>query len=381
MAADADARVLIVGGGIAGLTTAIALRHYGIDSLVFEQVDDVRKSQHGSGLTLHINATRAFKHLGLLDELSTVAAPLDGFRFMTSRGKRIGIAHHIEGETTLGILRPLLHEFLVDAVGEERLQLGAKLLRFEQDDDGVTAHFADGRNARGEVLIGADGFDSTVRTQLIGKSEPRYAGYCTRRGVAETEAARDRFHVVFLGRGQRFVFLPVGQRHVYWTAATNEPPGGREDGSDLKRRVLELFEGWPDPVKALVEATDESNTFFADIYDRDPVRRWGEGRATLLGDAAHPMTWDRGQGAGQGIEGGVMLARRLADGGDPADTLRAWEAERIARTSKVVLSSRRSGKLQQTDNPFLHLVVKQALRVLSRDAVWKLPNRADQIDY
>ena len=106
----------------------------------------------------------------------------------------------------------------------------------------------------------------------------------------------------------------MGQGYLYWTAATNEPPGGKEDGAEIKRNVLERFQGWPDPIESLVQATDESNTFLSDTQDRDPVERWGEGRVTLLGDAAHPMTWDRGQGASQGIEGAVLLAKQLAQG-------------------------------------------------------------------
>jgi hypothetical protein len=86
---------------------------------------------------------------------------------------------------------------------------------------------------------------------------------------------------------------------MYWTAATNAPPGGKEEGADIRRTVLERFQGWPERVEDFVQATDDSNLFLADTYDRDPVERWGEGRVTLLGDSAHPMTWDRGQGAGQ----------------------------------------------------------------------------------
>jgi 2-polyprenyl-6-methoxyphenol hydroxylase-like FAD-dependent oxidoreductase len=265
----------------------------------------------------------------------------------------------------LGVLRPRFHEFLVDNVGEDKLQLGAKFVRYEQDGDGVTAHFADGRAVRGDVLIGADGLKSTVRAQVLGGSEPRYAGYVTRRGVLETEMAKDGLERIFLGPGRRFLYYPVGRWYVYWTSATNEPPDAKETGAEIKRTVLERFRGWPAPVEEIVESTDDSRSFLAPTYDRDPVERWGEGRVTLLGDSAHPMTWDRGQGAGQGIEGAVLLAKALGQGGNRVTTLRAWEAERMPRTAKIVKDSRRVGRLGQSEKPIPRFAHQVGARITS----------------
>ena len=121
---------------------------------------------------------------------------------------------------------------------------------------------------------------------------------------------------VILGKARRFAYFPVGGPWVYWSASTNEPAGQEESPDELKRAVLEEFAGWPAPVEEFVNGTDDANTFRADTYDRDPLKHWGEGRVTLLGDAAHAMTWDQGQGACQGIEGALLLAKALAEGGD-----------------------------------------------------------------
>ena len=370
--ADKDATVLIIGGGIAGLTLAIALRRHGTDSIVFERADDLRKTQVGSGLHLGYNATRAFKHLEMLDGLMELGAPVERFEFMTRSGKHLGTTRKIEGELALGLLRPDLHQYLADTLGADGVQTGAEFVRFEQDGDGVTAHFAGGRQVTGDVLVGADGLQSAVRVQLLGESEPRFAGYVTRRGIVATELANDGLHRNFLGLGQRFKSHPIGKGKVYWTAATNEPPGGKQTGAEIKQTVLELFEGWPEPIGSFVSGTEESDTFLADTYDRDPVDRWGEGRVTLLGDAAHPMTWDRGQGACQGIEGALILAKQLAQAdGDPATTLREWEAERIPRTKRAVLDSRRSGALEQSENPVVRFILNRLIKLVTKGPLYE----------
>src|ERR671929_2185824 len=123
MAGDRDAIVLVIGAGIAGLTAAIALARRAISAIVFEQAEVLGQTQVGSGLALGYNVTRAFRHLGLLDELAPRAARLTGLRFMTGAGRDLGTAHEVEGELAMGILRPALHEFLVDAAGREQIEL------------------------------------------------------------------------------------------------------------------------------------------------------------------------------------------------------------------------------------------------------------------
>ena len=351
MARDEDARALIVGAGPSGLTAAVALRRRGIDALVFERSDDLGRLQAGSGLGLGYNVARAFRHIGLLDELTASAARITRFEYTTDRGRKIGNMPVAEDELQLGVVRSALHQVLLAAVGDSAVQPGKDFTRFEQDASGVTAEFADGSSARGQVLIGADGLNSTVRAQIHGQAEPRYAGYVTRRGTLESDRADQGLFQMVLGRGERFFHYPVGPGLMYWTAVTDEPQGQSEDPAELKRFVLERFGGWADPIPSLVERTDPSHTFRAEIYDRDPIERWGEGRVTLLGDAAHPMTFNMGQGAGQGIESAVFLARHLSEEGDPATALKAYEADRTARTKRFVELSRRLGVIMQWRNP------------------------------
>jgi 2-polyprenyl-6-methoxyphenol hydroxylase-like FAD-dependent oxidoreductase len=217
---------------------------------------------------------------------------------------------------------------------------------------------------------------------VLGESEPRYAGYATRRGVVESDTAKDGVMLTILGRGQRFKAYPVGKWYVYWTASTNEPPGGKEAPDVSKRTVLERFAGWPDPVETLVNTTLDDKVFFGDTYDRDPVERWGEGRVTLLGDSAHPMTWNRGQGASQGIEGAVLLAKRLAQAGDdPEAALREWEAERIPNANKVVRSARKVGRTEQAEKAPLCFMRNRMMKLVTTRPFFKFANRDQWVEF
>src|SRR5919199_506708 len=118
-----DTRVVIIGGGIAGLSATIALRHYGIESMVYEQADDLAKTQVGSGLSLGPNVTRAFKHLGILDEVIHLTSDVTGFEFKTKDGEHLATARPLRGEKTLGVLRPAVHSFLAEKAGADQVQL------------------------------------------------------------------------------------------------------------------------------------------------------------------------------------------------------------------------------------------------------------------
>jgi len=138
---------------------------------------------------------------------------------------------------------------------------------------------------------------------------------------------------------------------VYWFATRNAPQGETDLPGAAKKNLLELFQGWHEPIHALISATEESAILRNDIQDRDPLPSWGSGRVTLLGDAAHPMTPNFGQGGCQAIEDALVLARMLRTHSDVPAALRSYEAERIARTSPIVLRSRQAGVLAQLENP------------------------------
>jgi 2-polyprenyl-6-methoxyphenol hydroxylase-like FAD-dependent oxidoreductase len=199
------------------------------------------------------------------------------------------------------------------------------------------------------VLIGADGLHSRVRAGLFGDTPPTYSGYTCWRAVV-------RFDHTLLwpgeswGRGARFGQVGMSGGQVYWFATKDAPAGGRGAAGE-KAELQRVFRGWHEPVEQLIAATDESVILRHDIYDRPVLGRWGNGRVTLLGDAAHAMTPNLGQGACQAIEDAVVLARELAARRDLPGALRSYETRRIGRANSIVTASRRLGAIGQWSHP------------------------------
>jgi 2-polyprenyl-6-methoxyphenol hydroxylase-like FAD-dependent oxidoreductase len=280
-------------------------------------------------------------------------------------------------EAVLGraaVHRADLQALLAREVGEGTLRLGTEVGAFEQDESGVRVLLADGSRESADILVGADGLRSRVRARLFGLEEPRYAGYTAWRAVVEPEEELLPWGAGFesWGRGARFGCAHVGRGRIYWFATTNAPEG-EKDGppgslAGAKAKLLHLFSPWHRPVADLVEAAEEGAILRTDIYDREPLgERWGEGRVTVLGDAAHPMTPNLGQGACQAIEDAVVLARCLGERGATAESLRSYERLRSDRVALVVRRSRRVGSIGQAKNPAICWLRDRALAMIPRE--------------
>jgi 2-polyprenyl-6-methoxyphenol hydroxylase-like FAD-dependent oxidoreductase len=341
-------RAIIVGAGIGGLSAALALRRAGIDATVLERADDPRTTQVGGGFHLWGNALRASRKLGLEERFEDIGAVIRHTEFFSWRGKHLAEwpVAEVSGAVDavdLGVSRADLQRVLHDAAGEWVVP-GAELVSFSDDGDGVTATLADGRIERGDLLVGADGLRSAVRSQLLGPARPDYSGYVqwqtvTREGADLLGEGMER---IFFGPGLRTVFHHVGGGQLFWAAVTYGPESDAGAPPGRKRTLLERFRGWPEPIEAAIEGTPEDQIVGLAVYDRKPVKRWGEGRVTLLGDAAHPMTTNTSQGGNQAIEDGVVLANCLSADGDVSGALRRYEEQRIPRTALLVKRSRQA---------------------------------------
>jgi 2-polyprenyl-6-methoxyphenol hydroxylase-like FAD-dependent oxidoreductase len=364
-----EERILISGAGIGGLTAACALVRAGLDARVVERAPELLSV--GAGITVQANAMVALRRLGLDAAVLAEGGQLGLSQILRDDGLVLastsldGLEREV-GAPSIAIHRARLQRVLLDALGRERVELGADVTRFEADDAGVAVRLADGRRLDGALLIGADGLRSAVRAQLHGDEEPSYAGYTTWRGVAEDPGLAPGQAGEMWGRGRRFGFVGIGFGEVYWFSVIDAPAGGRDSPGRVRADLLERFGDFGGPARKLLEATDEAAIVRTDIADRPPLARWGEGRVTLLGDAAHPMTPNLGQGGCQAIEDAVVLAECLAGASDGEAGLRAYEDRRAERAHWFVAQSRSVGKIAQASGSVSCWLRNTAFRLAPR---------------
>lgn len=360
-------KIGINGAGIGGLAAAIALRKFGLDVAVYEQAS--RFARVGADINLTPNAVRALDGLGVGDVLrETAARPTHRISRTWDTGEetsRLPMSDEAErryGAPQLTMHRADLMKGLEGALPSDFVDLGRKAVAVSQDASGVTVQFADASEEKVDVLIGADGIHSMVRTALFGQESPVFTGVIAYRAVVPAERLAgvpnlDAFTkwwgqdpetqiVTFpLNRGRDiFVFATVAQdawRHESWTT-----PGRVED-------LRSAYAGFHPDARALLDACDD--VLVSALYVRDPLPTWSSGCATLLGDACHPMMPFMAQGAGMAIEDGVVLARCLAAAAPQGaaaipEALARYQAARHARTSRIQIGSRSNAWLKEGGN-------------------------------
>ncbi|RKH14471.1 FAD-dependent oxidoreductase [Corallococcus sp. CA047B] len=355
-AASAPVRhVLIAGAGIGGLTLACALHRAGLRATVLERADALR--QVGAGITVQMNASLALRRIGLCDAVVAEGARVDETVLFDAKGARltrmdVGALQRELDAPMVAVHRARLQSVLRAHVGpEDTVRLGVAVTGFQDDGARVTASLSDGTTVSGDVLVGADGLRSAVRTGLWGQQPTRYSGYTSWRGVCPAADLVSTGHLSETwGPGARFGIVPIGHGEVYWYATLNAPAGTEDAPGQTLAVLRERFAGWHAPIAALLDATSPDRVLRTDIHDRPPLRHWSRGRVTLLGDAAHPMTPNLGQGGCQAIEDAVVLAECLAAPGPVEDALRAYEARRVTRANQIVVRSWRMGRVGQWEN-------------------------------
>jgi len=344
--------ILIVGGGIGGLTLALELAQRGIAHRVFEAAPAIKPV--GVGVNLLPHATKLLAELGLEGALARVAVETAESHFYNRfgqliyqepLGRRAGL-----GWPQFSVHRADLQAALMERAGE--VELGKQCAGFEQDAQGVTLRFADGSSARGAAAIGCDGIHSVLRRQLFPQDgPPRYSGVNMWRGVTRWPPYLGGATMVragWLATG-KMVIYPIrthadGTQLVNWVFEIETPQHQQWDWNrkarveDFFARVADWKFDWLD-IPAMLRAAELVLEY--PMVDKDPLTCWTQGRVTLLGDAAHPMVPRGSNGAGQAILDARALAEELARAA-PQQALAAYEARRLAPTSNVVLENRRN---------------------------------------
>jgi 2-polyprenyl-6-methoxyphenol hydroxylase-like FAD-dependent oxidoreductase len=366
-------KALIAGAGIAGLAAGIALRRAGLEVQIFERSPQLREI--GAGLMIWPNGARALKSLGV--EVRSVE--VQKVTLSNSRGRRLtempmDSAYQRYGSGVTFVHRADLQAALAKSFGPQGLHLGCEVRGFAEDESGVEVASHDGARSTGDLLVGADGLRSPVRRQLLGDGDPVYLGSTIWRGLAASQgiAIRPGFVINIWGGGSEFIASNLADGSAYWAAVTKEPQGGRPGPEGHKKDLLERFGGWAQPVPALIAATQEAAILRNDMYDRPPAGRWSGGRVTLVGDAAHPMTPNQGQGACQALEDGVALAESLGSTSSLAEAFQMYERRRMRRANRVVTMSRQATRGVQIESPALCALRDGLIGVLPRWLIVKM---------
>jgi 2-polyprenyl-6-methoxyphenol hydroxylase-like FAD-dependent oxidoreductase len=363
-------KALIIGGGIGGLTTALSLHRVGIEVMVCESVSEIQAL--GVGINVLPHAVRILHALGLREVLERSSIITSTLRFHSKQGQTIwteprGLEagyDYPQYSMHRGALQAALLEAVRQRLGDDAIRVGHHLGRFAQTDTGVAATFIDKRSGavvgeyEGDLLIGADGIWSQVRAQLYPhEGPPVYSGQMLWRGVTEADSVFDGRSVIMAGSNDlKAVIYPIsetarqqGKALLNWVAERQLGGALPLNPADWNRQgnpddFIPYFADWQFDwldVPALFAAADRVYEF--PMVDRNPLPAWSFGRVTLLGDAAHAMRPNGSNGASQAILDAEAIARCLGQENEIERALMAYERERLATTSQLVVDNRETG--------------------------------------
>ncbi|WP_152393869.1 FAD-dependent oxidoreductase [Paenibacillus guangzhouensis] len=348
--------IIIAGGGIAGLSTAIALQQQGIQVTVYDAQDP--NVTPGIGLGIGANAIQALDTLQLKSSFIARGQSLSSIQFISARGRKLNATKFALQDSNeaqyVSILRSELLELLRSKIEDpSTIITGKKCVDVEQNENKAILRFQDGSVAEADAVISADGIHSRIRRQLFKTARIRPAGYSCWTGVAPR--VPDGFDGTFAtetwGPAGRVGIVPLSDRRAYWFICINDHMNKRTieslDG------LIDHFKGYHTAILDILRASDPDQISYQPIMDLQPMPRFTKGRVALIGDAAHAATPNLGQGACQAIEDAVILAKELGRQATVEGALRRYEQLRLKRVNKITRISRMLGVVAQIENEFI----------------------------
>lgn len=360
---------IISGGGIAGLTTAIALQKEGYHVKVIERVKELKEV--GAGLGLGANAWKGLELLGITNALEMKCNLIKSTKLLDQKGNLISEIN-IEGlNRKYGVAyftvhRADLQKALVQHLPPDTLEFGKKIIDFEQKETGVTVYLEEGNTVEGDALIVADGIHSTLRKKCLPDIKPRYSGYTCWRAVVKVPKENfipGEFTETWGSKG-RFGIVPLTNNQIYWFACVNAPFQSKNMMSFTTNDLYHLFQDYHSPVPEILKWTNNESLIWNDIIDLKPLCRFAFDRTLLIGDAAHATTPNIGQGAGQAIEDAIILSNVIKNNRNIQDAFCEFEKLRIPKTKKIVNRSWRIGKVAQLENRLQISIRNSVMRIL-----------------
>jgi FAD-dependent urate hydroxylase len=342
-------KVIITGAGIGGLTAGIALRRAGCEVEIYDRVKELRPI--GAGISLWSNGAKVLTYLGMGEQLGAIGGTMNQMAYHHKTGtplNQISLLPLIDAvrQRPYPVARRDLQNMLLVAYGDE-IKLDHKCVGVEEDETGVTVFFENGHQAKGDVLIAADGIRSTIRKYVLGIEadlEPKYAGYVNWNGLvtASTDLAPANTWLIYVGDHQRASMMPISGDRFYFFFDVPLHKGTPCNPDYFKTELREHFKGWAEPVQMLIDRLNPSDVARIEIHDAGPFNRYVRGRVALLGDSAHATCPDMGQGGCLAIEDALVIADHLVNTHAGVErALKRYETERMIRANAIVQKARK----------------------------------------
>ncbi|MCJ8511743.1 FAD-dependent urate hydroxylase HpxO [Acinetobacter lwoffii] len=341
--------IAIIGAGMGGLTTGIALKKFGHRVTIYEQAEQILPV--GAAISLWSNGVKCLNYLGLTEQVAKLGGQMNDLAYIDGLNGEVmtqfSLAPLIEevGQRPYPVSRAELQNMLMDAFGRQDIQLGKRMVSIEDKGQHVEIGFQDASTVSAALLIGADGTHSMTRQYVLGKQvERRYAGYVNWNGLVEIseDLAPAQQWTTFVGEGKRASLMPVAEHRFYFFFDVPLPAGLENQRSEYKILLKQYFSGWCSQVQCLIDSIDEQKTNRVEIHDIEPFNQFYKGRVVILGDAAHSTTPDIGQGGCQAMEDAIYLARALQINTlGLEDALKRYQNKRNERANELLLRARK----------------------------------------
>jgi len=363
----------ILGAGIGGLTLALALKRRGIDAAVYERASSI--SEIGAGLLLSPNAVSILYAIGLKEELPAISVETPEWRVLDSKGAILSKIRPQMGQIPgISLRRSDLQQLLVHRLEPNRIHLGCDAIQISKESGGRPfIGFANGKHVSSDLVAAADGIHSQIRNSFFQETAKRPSHYVGWRAMVDfvPRGWENGMVTETWGRGMRFGLASTGSNRSYWYASANR---GLDQATTLEERkplLLQLFKDWHHPVMDVLSATPEEEILETSIAERPIPKHWHKDGVVLLGDAAHAMTPNLGQGAAMAIEDAWELSECLTSSPNIPTGFNLYEQRRRHRVQLVQWASRFVGLAIQTESPFLCAIRDNLVRAV--------PSRATQV--
>ena len=345
--------ISIIGGGIGGLTTALAFEKLGIPYKLFEKAKTIEAV--GAGIWLSPNALQVFEwiHPELLVKIQDVGNELNRILVADHKLKPISdsdqtfVKNHF-GYSTIAIHRGKLQQILYEFVKRENIELNKEFRKYITSESKLLdITFKDDSTFSTKHIIGADGINSKVRQQVFPEGKIRYSGQTCWRGVSNYDIGSTLENTGFTLWGKRLQFgvSKISENKVYWFAVKLSKPNLKNNSEDLKQELIQMFNGFHSIVPNLINHTPEGKIIRTDLNDLELLKKWHKGNICLIGDAAHSMTPDLGQGGAQAIEDAFYLAHSIYNSEKIEDAFIDFHKVRKTKVKKLVKLSRQTSKI------------------------------------